>query len=46
MIHVLIVDDELQLVEAFKKQEGMHVITASCANEALSILKEESVDRL
>jgi two-component system response regulator AtoC len=47
MIRVLIVDDELQLIEAFKKQltrEGMHVITASYANEALSIVKEESVD--
>jgi DNA-binding NtrC family response regulator len=47
MIRVLIVNDELQLVEAFKKQltqEGMHVITASHANEAFSIVKEESVD--
>lgn len=47
MIRVLLVDDELQLIEAFKKQltrEGMHVITASYANEALAIVKEESVD--
>lgn len=47
MVSVLIVDDELQLVEAFRKQlgrEGMHVITASYANEALSIMKEERVD--
>lgn len=47
MIRVLIVDDEVQLVEAFKKQlasEGMHTIGASSAKEALSILKKESFD--
>ena len=47
MIRVLIVDDETRLVEAFKDQlteEGMKVFTASCAAEALSILKKETVD--
>jgi len=47
MIRVLIVDDEVQLVEAFRKQltmEGMAVTPASSAYEALSILKTETFD--
>ncbi len=47
MIRVLVVDDELQLVDAFKKQlakEGMEVVPAICAREALSILKRERFD--
>jgi two-component system, NtrC family, response regulator AtoC len=47
MIRVLIVDDEVQLVEAFRKQltmEGMTVTPASSAYEALSILKTETFD--
>jgi two-component system, NtrC family, response regulator AtoC len=47
MIRVLIVDDERQLVEAFKKQlttYGMEVLTAFDAHEALSIIKKKTVD--
>lgn len=47
MIRVLIVDDETRLVEAFREQlteEKMKVFTAFRANEALSILKGESID--
>ncbi|MBI5584784.1 MAG: sigma-54-dependent Fis family transcriptional regulator [Deltaproteobacteria bacterium] len=47
MIRVLIVDDEKQLVEAFKKQltaDGMEVITASCAKEALATIKKKTFD--
>jgi len=47
MIRVLIVDDETRLVEAFREQlteEKMKVLTAFRANEALSVLKNESVD--
>jgi DNA-binding NtrC family response regulator len=47
MIHVLIVDDESRLVEAFREQlteEKMEVCTASRAGEALAVLRKESVD--
>jgi len=47
MIRVLIVDDEMRLVEAFREQlseEGMKVFIASQGKEALSILKHESID--
>jgi two-component system response regulator AtoC len=47
MIRVMIVDDEQQLTSAFKTQlseEGMEVVTASSANEALSLLKTERFD--
>ena len=47
MIRVLIVDDEARLVEAFREQlteEKMKILTAFRANEALSILKYESID--
>ena len=47
MIRVLIVDDETRLVEAFREQlteEKMRVLTAFKASEALSILKNETVD--
>ncbi|MGD0230222.1 MAG: response regulator, partial [Syntrophorhabdales bacterium] len=47
MIRLLIVDDEAQLIKAFKKQlteDGMAVTTATCAEEALSLVKEESFD--
>jgi DNA-binding NtrC family response regulator len=47
MIKVLIVDDEVRLAEAFREQlteEGMHVLTAPRAREALSILKRENFD--
>ena len=46
-MRVLIVDDEVRLVEAFREQlteEKMSVVTAFRAAEALSILKQESVD--
>ena len=42
MIRVLIVDDEYQLLEAFKKKlskEGMEVFTASNGREAITIIK-------
>jgi len=47
MIRVLIVDDEYQLLEAFKKKlskEGMEVFTASNGQEAIAILKQETLD--
>lgn len=47
MIRVLIVDDEVRLVEAFKEkltEDGMKVFTAFCADEALSVFKNESID--
>jgi len=47
MIRTLIVDDERQLVEAFKKKlskEGMEVFTALKGKEALSIIKEKTLD--
>jgi len=47
MIRVLIVDDEFQLLEAFKKKlskEGMEVFTASNGQEAMSIITEETLD--
>ncbi len=47
MVRTLIVDDERQLVEAFKKKlskEGMEVFTALKGREALSIIKEQALD--
>ena len=47
MIRILIVDDERQLAEAFKKKlsrEGMEVFTASSGGEAISIMKKETLD--
>jgi DNA-binding NtrC family response regulator len=47
MIRVLIVDDEYQLLEAFKKKlskEGMDVFTASNGREAITIIKQETLD--
>lgn len=47
MIRVLIVDDEYQLLEAFKKKltrEGMVVFTAVNGREAMSIMQREPVD--
>jgi two-component system response regulator AtoC len=47
MIRVLIVDDEYQLLEAFKKKlskEGMEVFTASNGQEAIAIIKKETLD--
>ena len=46
-MRVLIVDDEYQLLEAFKKKltrEGMEVFTASNGKEALSLIKQETLD--
>ena len=47
MIRVLIVDDEYQLLEAFKKKlskEGMEVFTALNGREAISIMQRETLD--
>ena len=47
MIRVLIVDDEYQLLEAFKKKltrEGMEVFTASNGQEAHALIKQEALD--
>jgi len=47
MIRILIVDDEHQLVEAFKKKlskEGLEVFTALNGSEALSIMNQEILD--
>jgi len=47
MIDVLIIDDESQLVEAFKMQltkEGMRVTGVFNARDALALLKKESFD--
>jgi len=47
MIRVLIVDDEYQLLEAFKKKltrEGMEVFAASTGQEALGLIKREALD--
>jgi len=46
-MRVLIVDDEYQLLEAFKKKltrEGMEVFTASNGKEALSLIMQETLD--
>jgi DNA-binding response OmpR family regulator len=47
MIRVLIVDDEHQLLEAFKKKlskSGMQVFTAADGREAISIIMREPLD--
>ena len=47
MIRILIVDDEHQLIEAFRKKlakEGMEVFTALNGREAISIIKQEVLD--
>jgi len=47
MIRILIVDDEYQLVEAFRKKlskEGMEVFTALSGKDAIPIIKNESID--
>jgi two-component system, NtrC family, response regulator AtoC len=47
MIRVLIVDDEYQLVEAFKKKlakEGFEVFTALNGKEAISIMQDNELD--
>ena len=47
VIRVLIVDDEHQLVEAFRKKltkEGLEVFTALNGREALAIMKQETLD--
>lgn len=47
MIRVLIVDDEEQLVEAFKKKlsrEGLAVTAASTAREAMAVMKKQTFD--
>jgi two-component system response regulator AtoC len=47
MIRVLIVDDEVQLAEAFKKQlskEGMEVFTVSSGEDALAVAKRKTFD--
>jgi DNA-binding NtrC family response regulator len=47
MIRVLIVDDEHQLVEAFKKKlskEGFEVFTALNGSEAISLMEENELD--
>jgi len=44
---ILVVDDEpgiLQPVQAYLKQQGYSVLTASCAKDAFGILKKETVD--
>ena len=47
MIRVLIVDDEVQLAEAFKKQltkEKMDIVTAYCGSDAINLVKKENFD--
>ncbi len=47
MIRVLIVDDEIQLAQAFKKQlskEGMDVTTVASGAEALNVINKEDFD--
>ena len=47
MIRILVVDDERQLVEAFRKKlskEGMEVFTALNGRDAISIIKQEALD--
>jgi two-component system response regulator AtoC len=47
MIRILIVDDEHQLTEAFRKKlsrEGMEVFTALNGGEAISIIRKETLD--
>ncbi|MCX5815646.1 MAG: sigma-54 dependent transcriptional regulator [Proteobacteria bacterium] len=47
MIRILIVDDEHQLIEAFRKKlskEGMEVFTALNGRAAISIIKQEALD--
>ena len=42
MVRLLIVDDEAELIKAFKKQlmeDGMEVVTATCAEEAMFLAK-------
>ncbi|SPF35282.1 Response regulator of zinc sigma-54-dependent two-component system [Syntrophobacter sp. SbD1] len=47
MVRILIVDDESDILVAFKKQltrAGMDVLCASCASEAISMVKKENFD--
>ncbi len=47
MVRVLIVDDERQLVEAFRKKlsrEGLSVTVAFTAQEAISVMKKQTFD--
>ncbi|HYA41926.1 MAG TPA: response regulator, partial [Syntrophobacteraceae bacterium] len=47
VIRVLIVDDESDILTAFKKQltrDGMEVVCASCASEALCVVQKENFD--
>jgi DNA-binding NtrC family response regulator len=47
LIRIIIVDDERQLVEAFRKKlakEGMEVFTALNGEDAISIMKRETLD--
>lgn len=47
MVRVLIIDDEEQLVEAFRKKlsrEGLAVSAASTAREAMSLMKKQTFD--
>jgi len=47
MIRILIVDDEIKLAQAFKKQlskENMDVTTVSTGKEALTILNKDDFD--
>ncbi len=47
MVRVLIVDDEQQLVEAFRKKlsrEGLSVTVAFTAREAMSVMKKQTFD--
>jgi DNA-binding NtrC family response regulator len=47
MIKILIVDDEYQLVDAFRKKlskEGMEVFTALNGSDAIKIIKQEELD--
>lgn len=44
---ILVVDDEKNLRILYKKEleeEGYHILTASCAEEGLEIIKKEQVD--
>jgi len=47
MIRILIVDDEYQLIDAFRKKlsrEGMEVLVALNGKDAINIIKNESID--
>lgn len=47
MTRVLIVDDEVQLIKAFRKQlteDGMSVVTAASAKDALAIIEGQTFD--